>query len=80
MAKKKSDSAENNEITIESVEEGLKILEETTEKLSEEDISLEDAFAGFEKGMAVLKQVNEKIDRVEKKVKVITENGTEEFQ
>ncbi|MBR2187128.1 MAG: exodeoxyribonuclease VII small subunit [Lachnospiraceae bacterium] len=80
MAKKRSDSAENNGITIESVEEGLKILEETTEKLSEEDISLEDAFAGFEKGMAVLKQVNEKIDRVEKKVKVITENGTEEFQ
>ena len=80
MAKKKSDSDENREIKIESVEEGLKILEETTEKLSEEDISLEDAFAGFEKGMAVLKQVNEKIDRVEKKVKVITENGTEDFQ
>ncbi|MBQ6968085.1 MAG: exodeoxyribonuclease VII small subunit [Lachnospiraceae bacterium] len=80
MAKKKSDSDENREIKIESVEEGLKILEETTEKLSEEDISLEDAFADFEKGMAVLKLVNEKIDKVEKKVKVITENGTEDFQ
>ena len=80
MAKKKSDSDENREIKIESVEEGLKILEETTEKLSEEDISLEDAFADFEKGMAVLKLVNEKIDKVEKKVKVITEDGTEDFQ
>ncbi len=80
MAKKKSNSDENMEIKIESVEEGLKILEETTEKLSEEDISLEDAFADFEKGMAVLKLVNEKIDKVEKKVKVITENGTEDFQ
>ena len=85
MGKKRSDSAEKDEtkkdeINIESVEEGLRILDETTEKLSEEDISLEEAFKWFEKGMAVLKQVNEKIDRVEKKVKVITENGTEEFQ
>ncbi len=78
--KKKSLSSEEETTEITSVEEGFKLLEETVNELSREDISLEESFARFEKGMKVLKLVNEKIDRVEKKVKVITENGEDEFQ
>ncbi|MCR4590781.1 MAG: exodeoxyribonuclease VII small subunit [Lachnospiraceae bacterium] len=76
--KKRSATAEDN-TEVASVEEGFKILEETVNRLSEEDISLEDSFSEFEKGMKVLKAVNEKIDRVEKKVKVITEEAGDEF-
>ncbi len=71
--KKKSLSSSSEEIEIASVEEGFKLLEETVNRLSDEDISLEESFAGFERGMKILKLVNEKIDRVEKKVRVITE-------
>ena len=77
--KKRSASADEN-IEIASVEEGFKILEETVNRLSEEDITLEDSFSEFEKGMKVLKAVNEKIDRVEKKVKLLSESGEDEFQ
>lgn len=77
--KKRSASADEN-IEIPSVEEGFKILEETVNRLSEEDITLEDSFSEFEKGMKVLKAVNLKIDRVEKKVKLLSEGGEDEFQ
>ncbi len=80
MARKASNSVNDQELTIDSVEEGFKLLDETTKKLSEEDISLEDSFKEFEKGMKILKLVNEKIDRVEKQVMMITDEGTDGFQ
>ena len=79
MAQKRSNKKEE-EITVSTVEEGFKILDETVKRLSDEDISLEDSFSEFEKGMKVLKLVNDKIDRVEKKVRMITEDGEEDFQ
>ena len=79
MAQKRSDKKEE-EITVSTVEEGFKILDETVKRLADEDISLEDSFSEFEKGMKVLKLVNDKIDRVEKKVRMITEDGEEDFQ
>lgn len=51
-----------------SLEENFESLDALVEKLSEEDISLEDAFSAYSEGMEVLKQCNEQIDRVEKKV------------
>ena len=65
---------------IETVEEGFKILDETVRKLSDETISLEESFAVFEKGMKVLRDVSEKIDRVEEKVQIISGDGTDDFQ
>ena len=38
-------------------------------------ISLEDAFTAYSKGMNVLKQCNEQIDRVEKQVMKLNEEG-----
>ena len=50
-------------------------IEELLEQLEAEDISLEDAFAAYSKGMNVLKQCNEQIDRVEKQVMKLNEEG-----
>ena len=65
---------------IQTVEEGFQILDETVKKLSDETITLEESFEVFEKGMKVLKEVSEKIDRVEEKVQVINGDKTDDFQ
>ena len=58
-----------------SLEENFERLEEMIEQLEAEDISLENAFAAYSEGMAILKQCNEQIDRVEKQVLKLTEQG-----
>ena len=64
-----------------TLEENFERLEETIGRLEEEDISLEDAFAAYSEGMALLKACNEQIDRVEKKVlKLAEDGGLEELQ
>jgi exodeoxyribonuclease VII small subunit len=58
-----------------SLEENFALLKRTVEALEAEDISLEDAFASYSKGMELLKTCNEQIDRVEKQVLVLSEGG-----
>ncbi len=58
-----------------TLEENFAVLENTIEQLEQEDISLEEAFLAYSQGMAVLKQCNEQIDRVEKKVLKLNEQG-----
>lgn len=68
---------EERELTL---EEAFSLLEETVSKLEAEDISLEDSFQTYKYGMDILKFCNDKIDKVEKKVLKINENGeTDEF-
>lgn len=46
----------------------------------EEDISIDEAFAAYEQGMKTLKMCNDKIDKIEKKILVLNEQGSlEEF-
>ena len=48
--------------------------------LGEEDVSLEESFELYSRGMNLLKQCSQAIDEVEKKVLVLDENGeTHEF-
>ena len=68
--KKKTEEQEQR-----SLEENFSELEELIEQLEVEDISLEDAFTAYSKGMNVLKQCNEQIDRVEKQVMKLNEEG-----
>lgn len=68
--KKKAEEQEQR-----SLEENFSELEELIEQLETEDISLEDAFTAYSKGMNVLKQCNEQIDRVEKQVMKLNEEG-----
>lgn len=58
-----------------SLEETFERLEQTIEQLADEDISLEDAFAAYSEGMKLLKSCNDQIDKVEKKVLKLAEDG-----
>ena len=50
-------------------------LEESIGKLEQEDISLEDSFKIYREGMKLIQTCNEKIDKVEKEVLKLSENG-----
>ena len=70
MAGKKTVSLEENFAEIEALLEGLE----------QDDISIEDAFDKYSRGIELLKQCDRSIDKVEKKVLKLMEDGkTEEF-
>ena len=58
-----------------TIEESFVKIEETIENLEREDISLEQAFAAYSDGMKLLKECNDHIDMVEKKVLKLAANG-----
>ncbi len=63
-----------------SIEDILSQVEDTIANLEVEDISLEDSFVQYKKGMELLKVCNEKIDAIEKKVLILNGEGeTDEF-
>lgn len=63
-----------------SLEETFIRLQETIENLEKDDITLEQSFQEYQKGMLLVKKCNEIIDKVEKKVLVLNEDGgTDEF-
>lgn len=70
--KKEEQSMERETYTL---EQNFARLEEALSRLAQEDIPLEEAFAAYSEGMQILKQCNAQIDRVEKKVLKITEDG-----
>lgn len=81
--KKESDFEDEGIKPVENefqLEEAFEKLEETVRALEQEDISLEESFRIYQRGMELLKQCNQAIDRVEKKVQVLSEDGeTHEF-
>lgn len=66
---------EQDLIPEKSIEETFKDLDVMVEKLESDDISLEESFKLYEEGMTLLKDLNGRIDRVEKKMQQIDENG-----
>jgi exodeoxyribonuclease VII small subunit len=50
-------------------------LEETVGKLEQEDIPLEESFKLYKEGMKLIKSCNDRIDKVEKEVLKLNENG-----
>lgn len=63
-----------------SIEESFDYLDEVIGKMEDDDITLEESFSLYEKGMKVLKEASVAIDEVEKKVKLIDDEGkTEDF-
>ncbi len=64
-----------------SLEENFELLEESLSKLEDDSLPLEEAFELYQQGMQILKSCNEEIDRVEKKVLQLRDNGeTDEFE
>lgn len=68
------------EVREPSLEELFEELEAVTGRLEGEDVALEEAFSLYNEGMNLLKKCNGMIDRVEKQVLVLDEDGsTHEF-
>ncbi len=57
-----------------TIEKSFDELNEIIQKMDDDSLPLEDTFKLYEKGIKLVKQCNDRIDRVEKKLKVI-ENG-----
>lgn len=63
-----------------SLEELFENLDRIVSRLEGEEVSLEESFQLYQRGMNLLKQCNTTIDTVEKKVQMLDENGeTHEF-
>ena len=68
--------AENEKLKKEqTLEEQFQELEEIVLRMEREEISLEESFQLYQKGMALLKGCNYTIDEVEKKVLMLDEEG-----
>lgn len=69
------EARENQEEQPLSLEEVFMQLEEVISHLEMEEITLEESFAEYNRGVALLAKCNETIDHVEKKVLKINEDG-----
>lgn len=64
-----------------TLEEDFARMEELLAEMEREDIGIEDAFAKYEEGIKLVKSCNDKIDKVEKKVKTLSDDlKTEDFE
>ena len=59
-------------------EELMKDLEEITNKLEKEDLSLDESVDLFEKGMKISKECNEKLEKAEKRITILINAETRE--
>ena len=58
-----------------TLEEAFEKLDETLAALEGRNITLEKSFELYQQGMELVKNCNDQIDRVEKKMQVINEEG-----
>lgn len=58
-----------------TLEEAFTKLDAVVERLESRDISLEESFQAYQTGMKLLKECGSKIDRVEKEMLQLDENG-----
>ncbi|MCR4801538.1 MAG: exodeoxyribonuclease VII small subunit [Lachnospiraceae bacterium] len=56
-----------------SIEKSFQELDEILEQLEDEEVTLEDSFKLYQKGMKLVKECNTSIDKVEKELIVISE-------
>ncbi len=59
-----------------TIEENFAKLEETLALLESEEVSLEEAFSAYSEAMKLLKVCNDQIDKVEKQVLKLSDDGT----
>ena len=76
----RSDDAAGKEESGQDLEQMFTELEALIGKMEDSDVTLEQSFDLYNRGMEPLKKCNQTIDTVEKKVLVLDENGeTHEF-
>lgn len=77
MAVKKVNPEAAQELNL---EESLAKLEQVMEDLGSPELSLEESFAKYKEGMDLLLKCNQAIDKVEKELMILEENGiSDEF-
>ena len=59
-----------------TIKEDFEAIEEIIDRMDGEEVSLEDSFGLYEKGMKLLKSLSGRIDMVEEKVKKLNEDGS----
>ena len=59
-----------------TLEEMLGALEQCVEKMEQGELTLEQSFEAFKEGMELVKSCNESIDRVEKEVVKLMDDGS----
>ena len=63
-----------------SLEQSLEQLEQVMEELGSPELSLEESFVKYKQGMDLLLKCNQAIDKVEKELMILEENGiSDEF-
>ena len=60
------------------IEDNFKELEKIMTELENDELSLEDSFSRYEKGMKLLKKCDEELDKVEKQLIVLKEGRADE--
>ena len=60
-----------------SIDDLFQEIEQIASALEKDEIGLEESFPLYQKGMTLLKTCGEKIDRVEKQLIILDENGGE---
>lgn len=61
-------------------EDELKDLEEIVARIDSGELSLEDSIGAFERGVALVRSLSQKLDEVEKKVEVLMRNAQGELR
>lgn len=72
MEEQKKQDAVDESMTL---EEAFRQLDGVVERLESREITLEESFKVYQSGMNLLKTCNDKIDRVEKKMLLMDEDG-----
>lgn len=60
------------------IEDNFEELEKIITELENDELSLEDSFSRYEKGMKLLKKCDEELDKVEKQLIVLKEGRADE--
>ncbi len=63
-----------------SLEEAFEKLETVIETLERPETSLEESFQAYKEGVSLVQLCNEQIDRVEKEVRVLSQEGVADEQ
>ena len=66
------------DLTNVSLEEALKQLDTIMDQMEQGDTSLEESFLLYQRGMSLVKHCSYSIDRVEKQLRILEENGVSE--
>ncbi|MBR3173264.1 MAG: exodeoxyribonuclease VII small subunit [Eubacterium sp.] len=60
-----------------NIEENFKELDEILEKMQDEEVSLDESFEMYKKGIEIVKDSNEQIEKIEKQIEVLEEDTEE---